>query len=103
MEEQAHTDEVLERLTLQQRLAGPDDPDTRITLQRSAATTLSGVLSPFHDFTASSHPPPSGPGAQQGIAMTAQQSRVLNTQESKSNAIQHQQVCTFGRAVHRAG
>lgn len=56
IEEQAAADEVLDRLTLQQQEAGPDNPDTRLTLQRSAATTLSGVLSPWLEGEGSNHP-----------------------------------------------
>lgn len=74
-EEAAATQDILQHLTAAQQQAGPHDPDTRLSLQRSAATTLSGVLSPPRELEqqASSHPP-SGPGSQRLIAL-AQQGR----------------------------
>lgn len=75
IEEQAATQDILERLTTQEREAELEDGDTRLTMQRSAATTLSGIMSPFREQQGSSHPPPSGSNAPREVALVTQPSR----------------------------
>jgi hypothetical protein len=74
VEEAAATQEVLQLLTPQQQQAGPEDPGTRLSMQRSAATSLSGIMSPPHQFDhqGSGHQSPSGPESQQQIALVQQ-------------------------------
>lgn len=74
VEEAAATQEMLQLLTPQQQQAGPEDPGTRLSMQRSAATSLSGIMSPPHQFEqqGSGHQSPSGPGSQQQIALVQQ-------------------------------
>lgn len=94
MEEQAVTDQVLERLTLQQQEAGPDNHDTRLTLQRSAATTLSGVYSPFQEQQGSTHP--NEAGGQQQIALAPQSRRTSASQVGVVQCRQSLQYCCRG-------
>lgn len=84
VEEEAATHEVLQRLTSQQPEAGLEDGDTRLTMQRSAATTLSGIMSPFREQQGSSHPPPSGSTA---VGNTPREVAVI-TQPSRPSAAQ---------------
>jgi hypothetical protein len=85
IEEQAATQDVLQRLTTldQEREAGLDDGDTRLTMQRSAASTLSGIMSPYREQQGSSHPPQSAGGAQHTPREVA-----LVTQPSRNSAAQ---------------
>jgi hypothetical protein len=80
-EETAATAGVLQRLTSQQPQGGLDDADTRLSMQRSAATTLSGIMSPFREQQGSSHPTPSGAnGQQREVGLTTQPSRTSAAQ-----------------------
>lgn len=109
LEEQTATQEILQHLTAQQQQGGPDDPDTRLSLQRTAATTMSGVLSPPRELEqqASSHPP-SGPGSQRLIALAQQGRKESAAQVSMAVArtggcTQHSAKCAMVLPVVAAG
>lgn len=55
VEEEAATEEVLARLTLQHS-AQPDSPNTHLTTAHTVPTTQSGVMSPFQEQSGSNHP-----------------------------------------------
>lgn len=83
LQEQVATEEVLERLT---HLPPPDAADTRLTMQRTAATTMSGVLSPCFEGEGSSHP--QGEPAVQQQRQQQQQQIALTQQGRRTSASQ---------------